>query len=112
MNDMRIPYAISDLEHHKTPVFLRPRRLRKTLLIHFLYHFSPHILPHLVSVGVVSYPFLSPTSKTFPLYISMQLHAIVCTVQFSHFTYPLCLAMAIKHIFVASCFGYLKDVRE
>lgn len=35
MNDMRIPYAISDLEHHKTPVFLRPRRLRKTLLIHF-----------------------------------------------------------------------------
>lgn len=112
MNDLRIPYAISELEHYKTSVFLRPRRLRKSLLIHFLYHFSPHILLHLVSVGVVSYPFLSPTSKTFPLYISMQLHAIVCTVQFSHFTYPLCLAMAIKHIFVASCFRYLKDVRE
>ena len=42
----------------------------------------------------------------------VQPHAIVCTVRFPHFTLSLYFTKVIKHIFVASCFGYLKDVRK
>ena len=42
--------------------------------------------------------------------ILLQPHAIVCTVRFPHFTLSLYFTKVIKHIFVASCFGYLKDV--
>ena len=50
--------------------------------------------------------------RFFHLAVVVQFRAIVCTAAIAYFLSFLYFNILIKHIFVASCFRYLKDVRK